>query len=181
MEPTEISEFREQMKEAGESGSIGVSLAISVLAVLVAMITVLGHRSHTQAVLCQARASDQWNLYQAKKIRQQSVALNSDILTLLATPADASAVAAKLADYKSHSAKWDADLQQEADQGRQLEEQTEHAERRADRFDLSEALLQIGVVLSSITLLTRRRSFWITGMILGVAGLICAASVFFVH
>ena len=34
-----------------------VSLAISILAVLVAMVTVLGHRTHTEAVLMQARAS----------------------------------------------------------------------------------------------------------------------------
>jgi hypothetical protein len=50
-----------------------VSLAISVLAVLVAMVTVLGHRTHTEAILMQTRAADQWNQYQAKKIRQGQV------------------------------------------------------------------------------------------------------------
>ena len=180
MEANEINEFREQMKEGRESGSVGVSLAISVLAVLVAMITVLGHRSHTQAVLAQSRASDQWNLYQAKKIRQENVSLSTDLLNLLPS-ANSKATAAKLADYRSHSAKWDEDLAEEAETARALEEKTELAEHRADRFDLSEALLQIGVVLSSITLLTRRKSFWLSGMVLGAVGLLCAASVVFIH
>ena len=39
---------------------------MTVLAVLVAVTTVLGHRTHTEAVLTQAEASDTWNEYQAK-------------------------------------------------------------------------------------------------------------------
>ncbi|MDR3736193.1 MAG: DUF4337 domain-containing protein [Acidobacteriaceae bacterium] len=180
MEADEIREFQEQMKEAGEKGIVGVSLAISILAVLVAMITVLGHRSHTQAVLSQSRAADQWSLYQAKKIRQENVSLTTDLLNLLPS-ANPQATAAKLNDYKSHSAKWDEDLKQEYETARTLEEKTDLIERRADRFDLSEAMLQIGVVLSSITLLTRRKSFWAAGMALGVVGIAIAASVFFIH
>jgi len=62
MEPTEMPEFSKQMKEAGEEGEslTHISLAISILAVLVAMVTVLGHRTHTEAVLAQARAGDKW-------------------------------------------------------------------------------------------------------------------------
>ena len=41
---------------------------MSILAVLVAITTLLGHRCSTEAVLAQARASDQWNEYQAKRI-----------------------------------------------------------------------------------------------------------------
>ena len=180
MEAEEISEFQKQMKEGGETGGVGVALAISILAVLVAIITVLGHRSHTQAVLAQSRASDQWNLYQAKKIRQQDVALTTDLINIFSTPPSPEA-AAKLAEYKTHSAKWDDDLKQAADQAQAFAEETERAEHRADRFDLSEALLQIGVVLSSITLLTRRKSFWIAGTVLGVVGVAIAASVFFIR
>ena len=50
------------------------------------------------------------------------------------------------------------------------------AEAKAVRFDLGEALLQISVVLSSITLFTRRRSFFMGGLGLGVAGVAIAAS-----
>jgi len=42
-------------------------------------------------------------------------------------------------------------------------------------------LLQIAVVLSSITLFTRRRSYFIGGLLLGGAGLIIALSAWTVH
>ena len=82
MEATEMPEFSKQMKEAGEESLTSISLAISILAVLVAMVTVLGHRSHTEAVLMQSRAGDQWNYYQAKKVREDNLSLDLDMLQL---------------------------------------------------------------------------------------------------
>ena len=73
MEVNEINEFTKEMHEAGEGGMHHIALIISVLAVLVAMVTVLGHRTHTEAILMQSRAADQWNQYQAKKIRQGQI------------------------------------------------------------------------------------------------------------
>ena len=80
-----MQEFSKQMKEAGEGSGESltrISLAISILAVLVAMVTVLGHRSHTEAVLSQSRAGDQWNEYQAKKIRFDQASVAMDLLSL---------------------------------------------------------------------------------------------------
>ena len=50
------------------------------------------------------------------------------------------------------------------------------AERRADRFDLGEALLEIGLVITSVTLLTRRRAYWFFGIAFGLGGVIAAIS-----
>ncbi len=170
------------MQEAGEGTEslTRISLAISILAVLVAMVTVLGHHSHTQAVLEQSRANDTWNQYESKKIRADNFAVTIDLLTLQPN-LNAEAVAKKLADYKSHLDKEThdlADLQQSA-----LEKEAEvaHVESEADRFDLGEALLQIAVVLASITLLTRRRGYFFFGLTLGIVGLITAASAFLIH
>lgn len=55
------------------------------------------------------------------------------------------------------------------------------AEKRTGRYDLSEALLQIGVVLSSITLLTRKKTFFLVGLMLGEAGVIAAVSAMLVR
>src|ERR1700691_3830833 len=105
MEPTEIDEFAKEMKEGGESSMTRVSLIISVLAVLVAMVTVMGHREHTEAVLMQSRAADQWNEYQARKIRVQQVTIASDLLSLQPSSDDA-AVKAKLGAYTAQMGKW---------------------------------------------------------------------------
>jgi hypothetical protein len=175
MDPTEMQEFSKEMKEAGEESLTGISLVISILAVLVAIVTVLGHRSHTEAVLMESRAGDQWNLYEAKKIRLDSLEVTIDLMTLQPTT-DAKATAAKLAAYKAHVAKWTADLAEEQDTARDFEAEVKRAEAKAVRFDIGEALLEIAVVLSSITLLTRRRSFFVGGLCLGVAGLVVACS-----
>ncbi len=181
MEPTEIHEFTEQIKEGRERESLfAVSFSISVLAVLVALVTVLGHRTHTDAVLLQARATDEWNFYQAKKIRQNNVALTSDILSVLSV-SDAAAANKKLAEYKAHSAKWDKDLAEAQQKADALEISVETAERRATHFDIGEALLQIAVVLASVTLLTGRRAYWALGLLFGLGGLLSAASAFLLH
>jgi hypothetical protein len=180
MEPTEVNEFVKEVREGVEGGLRHVSLIISVLAVLVAMVTVLGHRTHTEAVLMQTRAADQWNLYQAKKIRQGQVATAADLLSLQPSSNDA-AVQKKLGEYKSHSQKWDTELVDEQSKAEDLEREVDQAERRADRYDLGEALLQIAVVLSSITLLTRQKAYFLLGSLLGLAGLLLAASALLIH
>lgn len=180
MEATEMQEFAKQMKEGGEESLTSISLAISILAVLVAMVTVVGHRSHTEAVLAQAKATDQWNLYEAKKIRQDSLGVVIDQMQLQPS-SNPKGTQDKLAEYKAHIAKWNKDLEETSREAKEFEGERDHAEKQAGRFDLGEALLQISVVLSSITLFTRRRSYFFGGITLGAAGLIVAASAWFVH
>ena len=180
MEPTEIKEFAEHMKEGGEHALQHVSLIIAVLAVIVAMVTVQGHRTHTSAILLQTRSADQWNEYQAKKIRQEQVSVTVDLLSLQPSSNDA-AVQKKLGEYRDHLDKWKDELKEEQEKARSLEEDVEKAEARANRYDLGEALLQISVVLASITLLTRTKSYFYFGLILGLIGLIWAASAMLVH
>jgi hypothetical protein len=181
MEPTEMQEFSKQLQESGGEASLrNISLAISILAVLVAMVTVLGHRSHTRAILMQSRAGDQWNQYQAKKIREENLSVTVDTLPLQPT-LDAKATAAKLAQYQAHIAKWNDDLKTEQETAEGFEREVDRSERQAEHFDLGEALLQISVVFSSITLFTRRRRYFIGGLALGLAGVGIAASAWLVR
>jgi hypothetical protein len=177
MEATEMQEFSKQMKEGGEESLTSISLAISILAVLVAMVTVLGHRSHTEAVLEQSRAGDQWNLYQAKKIREDNLQTSVDMLELQQI-GDAKATQAKIAEYKAHLAKWSGELNEEEEKANEFESEVVKAEAQAAHYDLGEALLQISVVLSSITLFTRKRSYFLC---LGAAGIVVAASALLIH
>ncbi len=180
MEAGEIAEFTKEMHEAGEQSLTHVSLIISVLAVLVAMVTVLGHREHTEAVLAQARASDQWNQYQARRIRQSQVNLTADMLSLQPNR-DVAAVQAKLQDYRQRQTKVQAQLDEDSREAHGIEAEVAVAEKRAGRFDLGEALLQIGVVLASITLLTKRSLYVVIALALGIGGLAAAASALLVR
>jgi hypothetical protein len=182
MEANEVQEFANEMKESGEGGESlkTISLGISILAVLVAMVTVLGHRSHTEAVLMQSRAGDQWNEYQAKKIRMDNLSVDVDLLALQPS-SNPSAAAAKTTEYKAHIEKWTHELAEEQEKARDFEKEVTHAEHQAAHYDLGEALLQIAVVLCSITLFTRKRAYFLLGLAFGVAGIISALIGALVH
>jgi Domain of unknown function (DUF4337) len=181
MESNEAQELKEQSEEAAKDQSLRpVSFTMSLLAVLVAITTVLGHRTHTEAVLDQARASDEWSLYQAKKNRQYNTELTADLLSAL--PIRDQSAANKVTDsYKSHLEKWNEDLAEEEQHAKELEAEVRKAERHANRFDLGEALLEIGLVITSITLLTRQRGYWWLGMGFGAVGVAVVAWAFFIR
>jgi Domain of unknown function (DUF4337) len=175
MDASEASELEERQEHAaGEPTHRPVGFTISVLAVFVAIVTVMSHRTHTEAVLYQNKATDDWNLYQAHKIRQYDTQLISDMLATL--PIRDQAAANKITDgYKAHLQKWNEDLAESEKTAKEDQEEVRKAEHRADRFDLGEALLEIGLVVCSVTLLTRQRSYWYLGMAFGLAGIVAAA------
>ena len=178
MEANEAQELQEQAEHgASESSLRPVAFTMSLLAVLVAVITVLGHRTHTEAVLDQNKATDQWNYYQAHKIRANDTELAADLLGVVSV-ADKDAAGKLAKGYADHEKKWSDDLKQEQDQAEALQRKVEQAEVRADRFDLGEALLEIGLVITSVTLLTRNRIYWYLGMVFSVLGVASAASAF---
>jgi hypothetical protein len=177
MEANEVQELKEHAEHgAHESTMRPVAFTMSVLAVLVAITTVLGHRTHTEAVLFQNKATDQWNEYQAKKIRSYNTSLAGDMLSAI-TVADKDRAEKIAKGYADHQAKWNTDLNEEQEKAKGLEERVEQAEARADRFDLGEALLEIGLVITSVTLLTRSRIYWYFGMLFALGGIVSALSV----
>ena len=56
MEPQEI---QEQAEHAHHSGQKGIGLTTSIVAVLLAVATLLGHRAHTEEVILRTEANDQ--------------------------------------------------------------------------------------------------------------------------
>jgi hypothetical protein len=179
MEAHEAQELQEHAEHgAHESTLRPVAFTMSLLAVLVAVTTVLGHRTHTEAVLDQNKATDLWNFYQAHKIRANDTELAQDLLGVVAL--DDKNAADKIAKaYADHQKKWSDDLKQEQDQADAMEKKVTQTEARADRFDLAEAMLEIGLVITSVTLLTRSRIYWYLGLVFSACGVLSAVSAYF--
>jgi hypothetical protein len=151
-----------------------------VLAVLVATVSLLGHRTHTEEIILQNRVSDQWAFYQAKNIRRHNDELFADLTTVVASK-DAEGVAKLHKRYQAEADRY-KDEQKELDtKAHELEKEGELTRRKADRFDLSEVFLEIALVVSSITLLSGRRIFWRLGLLMAAAGVLVAASVWIVR
>ena len=177
MEANEAGELQEHAEHGAHEPSMRpVAFTMSVLAVLVAITTVLGHRTHTEAVLTQNKATDQWNLYQAKNIRLTATDLAADLLSEMQTT-DSKKASEIAKCYAERHAKWTDDKKEEQEKAEALEVKVEQAEMRANRFDLGEALLEIALVTASITLLTRNRIYWALGLAFGAGGILSALSV----
>ncbi len=180
MEANEAQELQEHAEHGAHEETLRpVAFTMAVLAVLVAIATVLGHRTHTEAVLEQNRATDQWNYYQAHKIRANETELAADLLGVVALN-NKDGAAAIVKSYADHEKKWADELKEEQEQAEATEKKVDQAEDRAARFDLSEALLEIGLVITSVTLLTRSRIYWYLGLVFSLFGIASALLAFLV-
>lgn len=171
----EVPERREEYRY-----TLPVSLSMSILAVLVAGATLLGHRAHTEELLLQSRATDQWAYYQAKNIRLHEMQGIADLLGALA-PSERKETAEVREKYLKEVERYNSDKEDISEKAKELEKERDLISRRADRFDGGEALLEVGLVICSITLLTRRRAFWFAGVSVGVLGVVMALTGLFLH
>jgi hypothetical protein len=181
MEAHEAHELQEHAEHgAHDSAMRPVAFTMAVLAAVVAIITVLGHRTHTEAVLTQNKATDQWNFYQAKNIRSTATELASEELRVVGLE-DKPAAQQILKAHADTQAKWKNDMKEEQEKARELEADVARAEGRANRFDMGETLLEIALVVTSITLLTKSRIYWYVGLVFALAGILSGASAFLIR
>ena len=177
----ELQELHEHAEHAKhDPGMAPVSLTMAVLAVMVAVVSLLGHRAHTEEVVTQARASDQWAYYQAKNIREHEDELFADFAAV-AGSSDAGAMAKFGEKSAQEGERYKHDKGEIKDKADDLDREVVVERRRADRYDLAEVFLEIGLVITSITLLSGRRIFWHVGIVLSVVGVVVAVMGAVVH
>lgn len=157
-----------------------VSITMSILAVLIAGATLLGHRAHTEELLLQTQATDQWAYYQAKNGRYHGMQNTADVIATM-IPQDTEKAETILKKYEKDIERYDSDKEDISEKAKELEKDRDLVSRRADRFDGGEAFLEIGLVICSITMLTKHKGFWFAGMLLGAGGVILAATGLFLH
>ena len=171
-----LDKAKEAAEEARERKHLApISLTMAILAVLIATVSLLGHRAHTEEILLQTKATDQWAYYQAKNMRRNNLEALSDVLTALEnTKAErAQEVQKRFHDEIDKYRDQQKDIQSEA---RALEAEVGLASRRADRYDLGEVFLEIALVVTSITLLTDNRRYWYFGLVLATVGIVAAGT-----
>ena len=171
-----------EVHHGGEEGPLilPVSITISIMAVLVASVALLGHRTHTEELLRQSQASDRWAQYQAKSVRLHETQGFFDVVNIVAS-LDKERGAALREKYAKEVDHYQSDKEDISKEAKDLEAERDLAGRKADRFDGGEAFLEIGLVICSITLLTKRKLFWFGGMLIGGLGVALALTGFFLH
>lgn len=171
-----------EVEHEAQKGGLGQRIAIftAVLATIGAIVSFLG--GHTQnealyykneAVLKKAQASNQWNYYQAKSMKQN---LAEFAAGLAADPAKAEKYLAEAKRYSEEK----KDIQREAEklekESTAFSDRAEKALHPHEKLAISMTLLQIAIALASITVLTRKSwLLWgaggsaLAGTVLGIA------------
>ncbi len=181
MSADEFQELHEHAEHAAHNPSMApVSLTMAILAVLVAVVSLLGHRTHTEEVVLQTRANDQWAYYQGKDTRLHVDQKLSGMAGFLTTT-DAAKAAAWAEANKAEAEKYRQQKDEIEAEARKLEREAGLEGDRTDRYDLGEVFLEIALVVTSITLLSGKRAFWYSGMIVGIIGILVASSVVLVR
>jgi hypothetical protein len=177
-----------EVMEAHEAGEhhednpmmIPVVVTLSILAVLVAIATLLGHRAATEELILQTKATDQWALFQAKNIRLHEMQSVADMLGTF-TPIEKEKAAALREKYLSEAGQYNNDKEEASEEAKKLEAERDLAGKKEDRYDAGEVILEVALIVCSLTLLTKKRFFWIAGIVLGLVGLVVTGSGFLLH
>ena len=175
----EIMEAHEARSLEDSRLTLPVAVTLSILAVLVAIATLLGHRASTEEIILQTKATDQWALFQAKNIRLHEMQGFADLLSTLSP--DKEKTEALREKYLKEIDRYEQDKDEASEQAKELEKERESSNRRADRYEAGEVILEIALIICSLTLLTKKRIFWLSGIALGLIGLGTTLSGFLIH
>jgi len=176
-------------KSGGERGNKKIALLISVFALLLAIAEMFGKSAQTEGISFNIKASDAWNFFQAKTIRQTTLRTAAQALTLeAATAPDQASKAALLKqadDWMKTVARYESDPV-EKDGRKELRAQAEAYEHQRDtelaryhHYEFASAAYQIGIVLASAAVITGMMALVYAAIGLGVIGLAFMAVGFF--
>lgn len=157
--------------ESNESDPFGKKIGVlaAVIAIFLAGVTISSHRAHTAAVVEKTEANDQWSFYQSKRTRLHNYELGKDLIRLTAPKNEAAE--AILAKYEKEIKRYEKETEEIQDKAKEADNESKMSEKRALRFDLGEGLLELGLVLSSLYFLSKKKIFpavGLTGAILGI-------------
>src|SRR4051795_6294283 len=80
-----------------------VGIMASILAVLLAIVTISSHRTHTAAIIHKSKSNDAWAYYQATRVKYHSVELGENLVRVFGSKTDAAEK--MLADYAGQKGK----------------------------------------------------------------------------
>jgi hypothetical protein len=165
-------EAEEHVHHAQQPFDKFVAGTMAIIAALLAIVSVLGLHFISEQLLSQQKSSDQWSYYQAKNIRRYSAEVARDVL------AQMNAGPTATGRYSKDVARYDEDMKGITEKAKEFEKERDIDSRRADRFHVGEVFLEVAIVLSSLAILTKRKSWYIAGIASAITGLAAAATAF---
>ena len=149
---------------ATEKWIMGVALTAAFLAVLAAITSLMAEHHANEAMLDQIRSSDKWSFYQAKSIKANLFATKIDLLQAMGKTVSEKDLG-KVEEYRK-------DQETVKEEPKEEERASEAHLRHHTILSASVTLFQIGIAVGAISVLTKRKSFWLGSLGFGVIGVV---------
>lgn len=159
-----------EIPEASTAFEKKIALTIAILAVVLSFVNNKGDNAKTDAIIKTSEASNQWSYFQSKSIKGHVVEMHTALLNELggATMTEqAKQSLPRLAEEAGRLKNEKTDIKKVAEE---LTAEAKHLSEINDRCDMAALLLQIGVVICSVAILSSWKPFWYIGMLLGLVG-----------
>ena len=172
-------------KKPAENQNKKIALLIAILALFLAFSETLGKSAQTAGIELNIRASDTWNFFQAKTVRQTTLRTAAEALAIelmgRSDDANKAAMSQQVEAWKATVKRYDSDPK-ERDGRKELKAQAEQYEHERDtamaryhNYELGSAAYQIGIVLASAAVITGMMALAYGAAGVGVIGLIFTA------
>ena len=186
MAEVELPKPDELHEHAANSFSRRVALVTAIYAVVLAIAALGGNHAMKEMLLAQQQSSDQWAFYQAKVIREhlyraQKMRLEVDLAERAgASRADTrEKMEALLKKFDEEEKRYNAEKKDIEKDAKKLEAMRDSFQARDPYFLVAEALLQIAIVMSSVSILARSGLIFSFSLILAVVGAALTANGYF--
>jgi Domain of unknown function (DUF4337) len=157
-----------------------VAVSMAIVAAILAGVSMLGHRAHNDTLRLQTEAgnlkvqeSNAWAYFQAKRLRRHLDENTDKLILLMGETTETKApreqtrkrLREEIARYidEGETIKHDAEkLQEEA---KEKEHEAHFSHERANWLDFGHLAAELGLILCSIALLTKKAEYWYSGLI----------------
>ena len=154
-----------------------VAITTAVYAVMLAIAALGGNNAMKDMLLAQQQASDQWAFYQAKVIREHGYRMQQKRLELDLAERSASMVPEVRQQYEALLSEFAAEAKRYGTEKKDIEKDAKKLEHERDvnrnkdpYFDFAAVLLQIAIVMSSVSILATSRLLYGVSFVLAVCG-----------
>lgn len=169
---------------SGKGSAKLIGLLISVLALFLAVSEMLGKSAQTNGLALNIHASDTWNFFQAKTMRQTVVRTTMENARI-GQPGDKAALDKQVAIWQATIDRWESEpstgegRKELIVKAKKLEHDRDEFLSKYHAYEIVSLILQLGIVLASVSLLSSLMIFALGSVVLGGVGFALLAGTFF--
>ena len=186
MTDIELPDPKELKEKSSSNFSKRVALMTACFAVILAITSLGGNKATKEIIIATQESSNQWAFYQAKTIRENLFKLEKMKLSVELLEKNKALAPDVKAEYERLLNHFSAEEKRYGEEKREIEQKAKEKElerdinlRRDPYLDYAEVLLQISIVLASISIIANSMPVMLMSIFAAIVGTILSVNGFF--